>query len=96
MGGLLVSPARRTTAFGFFSGAALFGGALSPSVAGFLAHWDLRGIYYLDAGLFLALAVLLLAFREPVAAAETEAATGPQDEPSRADAPAADSRGGSE
>ena len=47
----------RRTAFGFFSAAALFGGAVSPSVAGLLAHWDLRGIYYLDAALFVALAL---------------------------------------
>jgi DHA1 family multidrug resistance protein-like MFS transporter len=60
IGGLMVPDAIRTTAFGFFSGAALFGGAISPSVAGLLAHWDLRGIYYLDTALFLALAVALL------------------------------------
>ena len=51
---------RRTTAFGFFSGAALFGGAVSPSFAGLIAHWELRGIYYLDALLFAALAAFLL------------------------------------
>ena len=33
IGGLMVPEAVRTTAFGFFSGAALFGGAVSPSVA---------------------------------------------------------------
>ncbi len=52
IGGLMVPADRRTTAFGFFSGAALFGGALSPSVAGLLAHWQLRGIYYVDAAIF--------------------------------------------
>ena len=52
IGGLLVSADRRATAFGFFSGAALFGGALSPSIAGLLAHWDVRGIFYLDAALY--------------------------------------------
>jgi MFS family permease len=52
---------QRATAFGFFSGAALFGGAISPTVAGLLAHWDLRGIYYLDAALFLLLTASLLA-----------------------------------
>jgi MFS family permease len=57
IGGLLVPAERRTTAFGFFSGAALFGGAVAPSVAGFLAHWRLEGIYYADAALFLALAI---------------------------------------
>ena len=38
IGGLMVPEAVRTTAFGFFSGAALFGGALSPTVAGLVAH----------------------------------------------------------
>jgi DHA1 family multidrug resistance protein-like MFS transporter len=52
IGGLMVPADRRTAAFGFFSGAALFGGALSPSVAGLLAHWQLRGIYYVDAAIF--------------------------------------------
>ncbi|HWX24486.1 MAG TPA: MFS transporter [Vicinamibacteria bacterium] len=55
LGGLLVPEAARATAFGFFSGAALFGGALSPSVAGFLAQWDYRGIYYLDTAILLGL-----------------------------------------
>jgi DHA1 family multidrug resistance protein-like MFS transporter len=67
IGGLLVSGAGRATAFGFFSGAALFGGAVSPSVAGILAHWDLRGIFYLDAGLYVALATALLLRPRPVA-----------------------------
>lgn len=62
IGGLMVPADHRTTAFGFFSGAALFGGAVSPSVAGVLAHWDLRGIYYLDAALFSALAAGLVAW----------------------------------
>ena len=52
---------QRATAFGYFSGAALFGGAISPTVAGLLAHWNLRGIYYLDAALFVLLTVGLLA-----------------------------------
>ena len=43
IGGLMVPAAVRTTAFGFFSGAALFGGAVSPSVAGLVAHVALRG-----------------------------------------------------
>jgi len=60
IGGLMVPEGIRTTAFGFFSGAALFGGAVSPSVAGLLAHWDLRGIYYLDTVLFAALTLALL------------------------------------
>jgi MFS family permease len=61
IGGLMVAPDQRATAFGFFSGAALFGGAISPTVAGLLAHWELRGIYYLDAALFVLLTAGLLA-----------------------------------
>jgi len=61
IGGLMVPSEQRATAFGFFSGAALFGGAISPTVAGLLTHWDLRGIYYLDAALFLLLTAALLA-----------------------------------
>lgn len=56
IGGLLVAPERRATAFGFFAAAALFGGSVSPTVAGLLAGWRLRGIYYLDAALLLGLA----------------------------------------
>jgi len=37
IGGLMVPDGIRTTAFGFFSGAALFGGALSPTIAGLIA-----------------------------------------------------------
>ena len=58
----------RTTAFGFFAGAALFGGALSPTVAGLVAHASLRGIYWVDAALYVALAVALVrgrALRHP-------------------------------
>ena len=61
IGGLMVPSPQRATAFGFFSGAALFGGAVSPTVAGLLTHWDLRGIYYVDAALFVLLTVGLLA-----------------------------------
>ena len=60
IGGLLVPGEVRTTAFGFFSGAALFGGAVSPTFAGLLAHWELRGIYYVDAALYAVLAMALL------------------------------------
>lgn len=60
IGGLLVPADARATAFGFFSGAALFGGAVSPAVAGLLARFDLRGIFYLDAALYLLLALALL------------------------------------
>jgi DHA1 family multidrug resistance protein-like MFS transporter len=51
MGDSLAPAGRRGATFGLFTGAALFGGALSPSVAGLLARWDLSGIYYLDAAL---------------------------------------------
>ncbi len=60
IGGLLVPERVRTTAFGFFSAAALFGGAVSPSVAGLLAHADLRDIFRLDAALFVILAAVLV------------------------------------
>jgi len=60
IGGLMVPAGVRTTAFGFFSGAALFGGALSPSVAGLVAHASLRGIYWVDAALYLVLATIVL------------------------------------
>jgi DHA1 family multidrug resistance protein-like MFS transporter len=63
IGGLMVPTEVRTTAFGFFSGAALFGGAVSPSVAGLVAHLALRGIYWLDAALYLLLAAALLTGR---------------------------------
>jgi DHA1 family multidrug resistance protein-like MFS transporter len=57
IGGLMVPEAVRTTAFGFFAGAALFGGALSPTVAGLVAHVSLRGIYWVDAALYVVLAL---------------------------------------
>jgi len=60
IGGLMVPEGVRTTAFGFFSGAALFGGALSPTVAGLVAHASLRGIYFVDAALYVALALALV------------------------------------
>jgi len=59
IGGLMVPEAVRTTAFGFFSGAALFGGALSPTIAGLVAHVSLRGIYWVDAALYVGLALAL-------------------------------------
>jgi MFS transporter, DHA1 family, multidrug resistance protein len=67
IGGLMVSGDGRATAFGFFSGAALFGGALSPSVAGLLAHWDLKGIFYLDTALYVVLAAALMLGPRPAA-----------------------------
>jgi DHA1 family multidrug resistance protein-like MFS transporter len=60
IGGLMVPQGIRTTAFGFFSGAALFGGAISPSVAGLIAHASLRGIYWVDAALYIVLAAVLV------------------------------------
>ncbi len=59
IGGLMVPEGVRTTAFGFFSGAALFGGAVAPSVAGLVAHLSLRGIYFVDAALYLCLGAAL-------------------------------------
>lgn len=56
IGGLVVGSEQRTTAFGFFSAAALFGGAISPSVAGLLVRWDLKAIYGVDAAIFVLLA----------------------------------------
>lgn len=69
IGGLTVPQQRRTAAFGFFSGAALFGGSVSPTVAGLLAHVELVGIYYADAALYLLLAAGL-ALRPRIEAAE--------------------------
>ena len=70
IGGLIVSGAMRATAFGFFSAAALFGGAVSPSVAGLLVRWDLKAIYTVDAAIF-ALLALVLAVAGPRVAART-------------------------
>jgi MFS transporter, DHA1 family, multidrug resistance protein len=77
MGGLMVPGDRRATAFGFFAGAALFGGSVSPSVAGLLAHWTLRGIYYVDAALFVLLAVAQLAWLAPLAGKRSVEASPP-------------------
>jgi DHA1 family multidrug resistance protein-like MFS transporter len=63
IGGLMVPAEVRTSAFGFFSAAALFGGSLAPSVAGLAAHVSLRAIYYVDAALYLALAAGLVRAR---------------------------------
>jgi MFS family permease len=68
IGGLAVPQGRRGAAFGLFSGAALFGGAVSPSVAGLLAHFGLRSIYWVNAALFVLLAVIVALRREARAA----------------------------
>jgi MFS family permease len=85
IGGLMVPAERRSTAFGFFSGAALFGGAVSPSVAGLLTRWQLKGIYYADAALYLVLAAVLLpsvlAERRRRAASMEPAAAVPHEAP---------------
>jgi len=60
IGGLMVPSERRTTAFGFFSGAALFGGAVSPSIAGLLTRVHFKAIYWADAVLYVLLALALL------------------------------------
>jgi DHA1 family multidrug resistance protein-like MFS transporter len=67
LGGLQAPEHARGAAYGVFSGAALFGGAVSPSVAGYLARFDLRGIYYLDTAVFAGVGVflLLLHHRDP-------------------------------
>jgi DHA1 family multidrug resistance protein-like MFS transporter len=65
IGGLMVPEQVRATAFGLLAGAALFGGAISPTVAGLVAHASLRGIYWVDAALYAALAVALLWGRRP-------------------------------
>jgi DHA1 family multidrug resistance protein-like MFS transporter len=58
IGGLMVPAVHRTTAFGFFSMAALAGGSVSPVLAGwFVKHWTLGGVYYVDAALFVLLAI---------------------------------------
>lgn len=66
IGGLMVPESVRTTAFGFFSGAALFGGALSPTVAGLVAHLAMRGIFWVDAAIYVALALALARGRDLV------------------------------
>jgi len=60
IGGLMVPGERRTTAFGFFSGAALFGGAISPTIAGLLTRVHFKAIYWADAALYVLLALALL------------------------------------
>lgn len=82
IGGLLVPERIRTTAFGFFAAAALFGGAASPSVAGLLARWDLRGIFYLDTALFVLLAAALVPTLRGVRASSAAApAAAPAERP---------------
>lgn len=75
IGGLVVSGDQRATAFGFFSSAALFGGAISPSVAGLLVRWDLKAIYGVDAAIFALLAAGLW-LAAPRAASRPAAAGG--------------------
>ena len=58
IGGLLVPEGQRAACYGVFAGAALFGGAVSPTVAGLLARFELRAIYFVDAALFLVLALI--------------------------------------
>jgi MFS transporter, DHA1 family, multidrug resistance protein len=58
IGGLMVPSAVRTTAFGFFSSAALFGGAVAPTCAGLVAQRWLRGIYWVDGVVYVVLAIL--------------------------------------
>src|SRR5512142_826611 len=81
IGGLMVPPEVRTTAFGFFSGAALFGGAISPSIAGLLAHASLRGVYWLDAALSLALVLFVSRRTDPAGVAPTAVGIATRAEP---------------
>ncbi len=60
LGALAVPEERRSAAFGLFAGAALFGGAISPSIGGALTHVQRGGIFYLDALLFVLLALVLV------------------------------------
>jgi MFS family permease len=75
IGGLMVPDHVRTTAFGFFSSAALFGGAISPSIAGLIAQGNFRGIYLVGAALYCVAAALLLLSRPPHG--DSPAAPGP-------------------
>jgi MFS transporter, DHA1 family, multidrug resistance protein len=68
IGGLMVPAGVKTTAFGFFSGAALFGGALSPTVAGFIARRQFFGIYWTDAALFALLSAFVFVGQRPAPA----------------------------
>lgn len=63
LGGHAVSERLRTTAFGVFASATLFGGAVAPSVAGLLARLDLRAIYVADAIVFAGLGLSLFVGR---------------------------------
>lgn len=74
-GGTIVPESRRSTAYGFLAGAALFGGAVSPSVAGIVSRWELLGIYPVDAVLLVAVA-LLVAGLKPVPPRAGEAVAG--------------------
>ena len=55
----LAPAGRRGAVFGYFTGAALFGGAVAPLVAGALARFSLTAIYYFDAALCVLLAAAL-------------------------------------
>jgi len=63
LGGHAVPQELRTTAFGVFASATLFGGAVAPTVAGLLSRLDLRAIYVADAAIFAGLGVFLLVGR---------------------------------
>jgi DHA1 family multidrug resistance protein-like MFS transporter len=78
IGGLMVPAPVRTTAFGFFSGAALFGGAVSPSAAGLIAHVDLLGIYWVDGALFGLLAAVVAVGGASGSAPDAEGTSAPR------------------
>jgi MFS family permease len=59
-----VPDGRRGATFGYLTGAALFGGSISPLIAGWLARvWQLTGIYYVDAIVCVLLALALIVRR---------------------------------
>lgn len=76
IGGLLAPHEQRGSAFGFFSAAALFGGAVAPAVAGLLAQLDLTAIFWVDAALFLVLSAVLRLVHVPEAARKASGAPG--------------------
>jgi DHA1 family multidrug resistance protein-like MFS transporter len=57
----LIPEEKRGAAYGVTNGATLMGNVLGPLSAGFLSMaWGLTGIFYLTAGLFLSVFLLLL------------------------------------
>jgi MFS transporter, DHA1 family, multidrug resistance protein len=62
IGDTIVPEGRRGATFGYLTGAALFGGSISPLIAGYLARvWELTGIYFVDAAVCVVLALAVAA-----------------------------------